>query len=59
TWSGPLDPMIPPGAPNHGSVAIIDATRPWEWKDQFPPAITFDPGLMAETRARWGAVLGL
>ncbi len=59
TWSGPLDPNIPPGGSNHASVAIIDATRPWEWKDQFPPAVTFDSGYMAETRNRWGAVLGL
>jgi UbiD family decarboxylase len=59
TWSGPLDPNIPPGGANHGSVALIDATRPWEWKDQFPPAIDFNAGYMAETRAKWASVLGI
>jgi UbiD family decarboxylase len=59
TWSGPLDPMIPTGEPNLGSVAIVDATRPWEWKEKFPPAITFDEGFMRQTRARWGSLLGL
>jgi 4-hydroxy-3-polyprenylbenzoate decarboxylase len=59
TWSGPLDPMIPAGAPNHGSVAVIDATKPWEWKEEFPPAITFDEGFMRETRQKWAKLLGL
>jgi UbiD family decarboxylase len=59
TWSGPLDPMIPAGAPNHGSVAVIDATKPWEWKEDFPPAITFDEGFMRETRQKWAKLLGL
>jgi 4-hydroxy-3-polyprenylbenzoate decarboxylase len=59
TWSGPLDPMIPAGEPNHASVAIIDATKPFEWKEQFPPAITFDKGFMAETRKKWGGLLGI
>jgi UbiD family decarboxylase len=59
TWSGPLDPMIPAGEPGFGSVALIDATRPWEWREKFPPAITFDRALMQQTRERWGAALGL
>lgn len=59
TWSGPLDPMIPKGAPNFGSVAIIDATRPFEWKEQFPTAITFDETYMADMKRKWWEALGL
>ena len=39
-WSTPLDPRISPDDKQAGrmmnSRAIIDATRPWEWRDQFP-----------------------
>jgi UbiD family decarboxylase len=59
TGSGPLDPMVRPGDPPFGSVALVDATRPWEWKEQFPPAITFDAAAMQAVRERWGALLGL
>lgn len=59
TWSGPLDPMIPAGEPNLGSVAVIDATKPFEWKQDFPPAITFDESFMRETRKKWAKLLGL
>lgn len=38
-WSTPLDPRIPPerkaAKDFTNSRALIDATRPWEWKDQF------------------------
>jgi len=59
TWSGPLDPMIPAGEPSLASVAVIDATKPWEWKEDFPPAITFDESFMRETRRKWSKLLGL
>ena len=36
TWSGPLDPIIPPGQKGHNSRMIIEATRPYEWRDRFP-----------------------
>ena len=35
-WSGPLDPAIPVGQKGFNSRAIIDATRPYEWRDKFP-----------------------
>ena len=35
-WSGPLDPIIPPGKKGFNSRFVIDATRPWEWRDKFP-----------------------
>ena len=40
TWSTPLDPSIPPWEKEKGnftnSRAIIDACRPFHWKDQYP-----------------------
>jgi 4-hydroxy-3-polyprenylbenzoate decarboxylase len=39
-WSTPLDPVIPPwekkAGNNTNSRAIIDACRPYHWRDQFP-----------------------
>jgi len=41
--SGPLDPRIPPENKERGvfynSRAIIDATKPYEWKDEFPVSL--------------------
>src|SRR5437879_3221351 len=39
-WSGPLDPRIPKDRKGHSSRAIIDATRPFEWRADFPPVNT-------------------
>jgi 4-hydroxy-3-polyprenylbenzoate decarboxylase len=56
-WSGPLDPAIQPGKKGFNSRVIIDATRPWEWRDQFPPAIGPEPEEKRITRERWGWLL--
>jgi 4-hydroxy-3-polyprenylbenzoate decarboxylase len=56
-WSGPIDPAIHPDEKGHNSRLLIDATRPWEWKDKFPPAIGPDPETKRETRRKWGWVL--
>src|SRR5262249_28554343 len=42
-WSGPLDPPIPPERKGLSSRALIDACRPWEWRETFPEAITIEP----------------
>jgi 4-hydroxy-3-polyprenylbenzoate decarboxylase len=36
TWSGPLDPRIPRDEAGHNSRAVVDATRPYEWREKFP-----------------------
>ena len=50
-WSTPLDPRIDPdrrAAKNYtNSRAIIDACRPWHWRDKFPKMIT---GTLEERR---------
>ena len=35
-WSMPLDSMLL-GPPFCNSRAVVDACRPWGWKDEFPP----------------------
>lgn len=56
-WSGPLDPAIEPGKKGFNSRIIIDATRPYEWRDKFPPAIGPEPKEKHLTRDRWGWIL--
>jgi UbiD family decarboxylase len=60
-WSSALDPRIPPEAKARGvtshSKAIIEACRPFSWRDRFPPTSALS---LAEARAiedKWGAVL--
>jgi len=56
-WSGPLDPAIHPDEKGHNSRLIIDATKPWEWRDRFPIAIGPDAETKRETRKKWGHLL--
>ncbi|MCL5958945.1 MAG: UbiD family decarboxylase, partial [Chloroflexi bacterium] len=56
-WSGPLDPAIHPDAKGFNSRLIIDATRPYEWRDRFPTAIGPSPEYKRETRQKWGYLL--
>ncbi|MGH2473209.1 MAG: UbiD family decarboxylase [Candidatus Limnocylindria bacterium] len=55
-WSGPLDPAIHPDHRGFNSRCIIDATKPWEWKDRFAePVVTSEQA--RATRQRWGWIL--
>jgi UbiD family decarboxylase len=56
-WSGPIDPAIHPDLKGHNSRLLYDATRPWEWRDKFPPAIGPDPETKAKTREQWGWII--
>lgn len=56
-WSGPLDPIIPKGQKGFNSRAIIDATRPYEWKDEFPPVAESSPELKRAVFEKWGKIL--
>ena len=56
-WSGPLDPIIPPGQKGLNSRAIIDATRPFEWRDQFPRVAESSPERRAEVLKKWGRIV--
>jgi 4-hydroxy-3-polyprenylbenzoate decarboxylase len=53
-WSGPLDPIIPEDKKGLNSRAIIDACRPFEWMDRFPPVVEVEPALREAVLAKWG-----
>ena len=61
SWSTPLDPRIPPERKAAGdftnSRGLIDATRPWEWRDQYP-ALNVPPREVREQAfERWRHLL--
>jgi 4-hydroxy-3-polyprenylbenzoate decarboxylase len=55
--SGPLDPILHPDRKQYNSRLLIDACRPFEWRDRFPKAIGPDAETKAETRRKWGYLL--
>ncbi|MGZ8490234.1 MAG: UbiD family decarboxylase, partial [Candidatus Binatia bacterium] len=52
-WSGPLDPIIPKDRKGFSSRMIIDACRPFEWRDKFPPAAHISPERQQAVIAKW------
>ena len=57
TWSGPLDPIIPQGQKGHNSRMIIDATRPYEWRDGFPAVSAIGPETRKQVEGKWQQIL--
>ena len=56
-WSGPLDPRIPKDRKGHSSRAIIDATRPFEWRADFPPVNTPSAEVKRKAKEKFGYLL--
>ena len=60
-WSTFLDPRIPPEDKHDGKLtnsrAIIDATRPYDWKDDFPEDAKISKELEDEMIDKYGAEL--
>ncbi len=56
TWSGALDPRKKVGD-NLNSRALVDACRPFEWKDEFPHVAESSPELLEKTLDKWGHLL--
>ncbi len=60
-WSTPLDPRIPPEDRAKGQLtnsrAIIDATRPYAWRDQFPPVNMPSPEIARKAREKFSYLL--
>lgn len=60
--SSPLDPRIEPEKRAQGnwtsSKAIIDACRPFHWRNDFPPVNEISESLKAKVLERWGPILG-
>ena len=60
-WSSPLDPRIPPWEKEKGNMinsrAIIDACRPYHWRDQYPTVNAPSPEMARKARERFGYLL--
>lgn len=52
-WSGPLDSAIEPDKKGFNSRFVIDATRPWEWRDKFPPVAEMSPEMRKQITEKW------
>lgn len=63
TWSGRLDPVLPAENKEKGDFTtpklIIDACRPFHWRDKFPPVNEISPELRKKTIEKWGKELRL
>lgn len=57
TWSGPLDPIIQPGQKGHNSRMIIEAVRPYEWRDRFPATSAISASTRQEYSVKWAKEL--
>jgi UbiD family decarboxylase len=60
TWGGPVDPLAEclPDQRLFTSRAIIDACRPYEHRDKFPPMAEPSPELRAKVLAKWKGLFG-
>ncbi len=53
-WSTVMDPVIRKPAQGYfNSRAIIDACKPFEWREEFPAEIRIDPALAERVRAKF------
>jgi 4-hydroxy-3-polyprenylbenzoate decarboxylase len=60
-WSSALDPRIPPetkvrGVTSHSKL-IIEAVKPFAWKDRFPPTSALSQEDARAIAKKWGAAL--
>jgi 4-hydroxy-3-polyprenylbenzoate decarboxylase len=65
-WVSPTNPRPTPHQKEipleHGltlSCMVLDATRPFAWKDEFPPVVDVSPDLRARVIDKWGEYLAL
>ena len=52
SWSTPLDPLLR-APPYENNRAVVDACRPYDWKDEFPIVAEASPELKAKVRGKW------
>ena len=61
-WDSPADPRLSPERRKAGdmrhSVAVIDACRPYHWRDVFPPSNTPSADVSRKAREKYGWLLG-
>lgn len=58
-WSGPLDPIIPPGQKGLNSRAVIEACKPFEWIERFPATVEPSKELRNTVYYKWREALGV
>ena len=60
-WDSPADPALPPERRGKGdmthSVVIINACKPWHWRESFPPSNTPSAETMRRAREKFGWLL--
>jgi 4-hydroxy-3-polyprenylbenzoate decarboxylase len=56
-WSSSADPALPVDQKQFNSRCIIDACKPYEWKDKFYPVAETSPELRAELLTKWGEAI--
>ena len=61
SWDSPADPALSPAKREAGdfthSVAIINACKPYHWRDKFPPSNTPSEETMKKAREKFGWLL--
>lgn len=57
TLGGKLNPASPPAERHYTSRAIIDACRPYEWKDEFAPVVGISREMERGLRQKWRDLL--
>jgi 4-hydroxy-3-polyprenylbenzoate decarboxylase len=61
SWDSPADPRLPPekraARDMTHSVAVIDACRPFQWRDKFPPSNAPSPEIAKKAAERFGWLL--
>ncbi|MFC1962484.1 UbiD family decarboxylase [Chloroflexota bacterium] len=56
--ANPLDPLVKKSlGAEFGSRAIIDACKPYEWREEFPEALELNPELVKQVTEKWGKAL--
>src|SRR5579871_3214784 len=56
TWSSVIDAAIHPDQRPFNSRLLLDATRPWEWRDRFPSPV-WTAEMERAARDKWGWIL--
>ena len=58
SWDSNADPSIPPARRKVGdlthSVALINACKPWHWREEFPPSNTPSAEVARKAREKFG-----
>jgi UbiD family decarboxylase len=52
-WSGPLDPIIPLESKGINSRALINAAKPYKWRDKFPISAALNAEVKARVKEKW------